>query len=58
MSQIFWKIKYNKSSNSQRIRAIWIKNELYDLKELDKEILEGSDFWLNDNLMDAGQKLI
>ena len=58
MTRIFWKIKSNESSNSQRIPAIWIKNELYELKELDKEILEGSDCWLNDNLMDAGQKLI
>ena len=58
MTRIFWKIKSNESSNSQRISALWIKNELYELKELDKEILEGSDCWLNDNLMDAGQKLI
>ena len=58
MTRIFWKMKSNESSNSQRIPAIWIKNELYELKESDKEILEGSDCWLNDNLMDAGQKLI
>ena len=58
MTRIFWKIKSNESSNSQRIPAIWIKNELYELKELDKEILEGSDWWLNDNLMNVGQKLI
>ena len=58
MTRIFWKIKSNESSNSQRIPAIWIKNKLYELKELDKKILEGSDCWLNDNLMDADQKLI
>ena len=58
MTRIFWKIKSNESSNSQRIPAIWIKNELYELKELDKEILEGSDCCLNDNLMGAGQRLI
>ena len=58
MIGIFWKIKPNESSNSQRIPATWIKNELYELKELDKEIFEGSDCWLNDNLMDAGEKLI
>ena len=46
MIGIFWKIKSNESSNSQRIPAIWIKNELYELKELDKEIFEGSDCWL------------
>ena len=58
MTRIFWEIKSNESSNSQRIPAIWIKNELYVLKESDKEILEGSNCWLNDNVMDAGQKLI
>ena len=58
MTRIFWKIKSNESSNSQRIPVIWIKNELYELKESHKEILEVSDCWLNDNLMDAGQKLI
>ena len=58
MTWIFWKIKSNEPSNSQRIPAIWIKNELYKLKELDKEILEGSDCWLNNNLMNASQKLI
>ena len=58
MTRIFWKIKSNESSNSQRIPAIWIKNELYELKESDKEILEGSDCCLNYNLMDAGQKVI
>ena len=58
MTRLFWKIKSNESPNCQRIPAIWIKNELYELKESDKEILEGSDCWLNDNLMDAGQKLI
>ena len=58
MTRLFWKIKSNESSHSQRIPAIWIKNELEELKKWDKEILEGSDCWLNDNLMDTGQKLI
>ena len=58
MTWIFRKIKSNKSYISQRIPAICIKNELYELKEPDKKILEGSHCWLNDNLMDAGQKLI
>ena len=58
MTRIFWEIKSNESSNSQRIPAIWIKNELYELKESDKEILEGSNCRLNDNVMIAGQKLI
>ena len=58
MTCIFWKTKSNESSNSQRIPAIWTKNELYELKESNKEILEGSDCWLNDNLMVSGQKLI
>ena len=58
MTRIFWKIKSNESANSQRIPAIWVKNELYELKESDKGILEGSDCWLNDNLMDTGQQMI
>ena len=58
MTRIFWKIKPNESYNCQRIPSIWVKNELYELKEFDKEILEVSDCWLNHNLMDAGQKLI
>ena len=39
MTRIFCKMKSNESSNSQKISAIFIKNELYELKELDKEIL-------------------
>ena len=35
-----------------------LKNELYQLAEADREILERKDGWLNDNLMDAGQQLI
>ena len=59
MTGIFWKINSNQLSHSQRTPAIWIRNELYESKESDKEILEGSNCWLNDNLMDAkGQKLI
>ena len=58
MTRIFWKTKSNESSNSERIPVTWINNELYELKESDKEILEGSDCWLNNNLIDAGQKLI
>ena len=42
MTRIFWKIKSNESSNSQRIPAIWIKNELYELKELDKKTLKAA----------------
>ena len=58
MTRIFWKIKSNESSNSQRIPATQIKNELYELKESEKEILEGSNCWLNDNLINAAQKLV
>ena len=58
MTRLFWKIKSNESSHSQRIPAIWIKNELEELKKWDKEILEGSDCWLNDNLMDPSQKVV
>ena len=59
MTGISCKIKSNESPNSQRIPTIWMNKELYKLKESDKkEILEGSDCWLNNNLMDEGQKLI
>ena len=39
MTRIFWKIKSNESSNSQRIPAIWIRNKLYEFKELYKNRL-------------------
>ena len=35
-----------------------LKNELYQLAEADREILERKGGWLNDDLMDAGQQLI
>ena len=58
MTWILWKIKFKESPNFLRIPEIWIKNELYKFKESNREILEGSDCWLNDNIIDAGKKLI
>ena len=37
---------------------MWLKNELYEVTEADREILESKDGWLNDNFMGAGQQLI
>ena len=44
--------------NHPQVTFLWLKNELYELTEADREILESKDSWLNNKLMDAGQKLI
>ena len=41
-----------------QVTSSWLKNELYELTEADKKILESKDGWLNDSLMDVGQQLI
>ena len=46
------------NQSSSQVTSSWLKNELYELTEADREILESKDGWLNDNLMDAGQQLI
>ena len=48
IERIFWK----------NPKALWLKNDLYHLTWSDREVLESSDGLLNDQLMDAGQKLI
>ena len=45
-------------STEKASSAIWLKNEMYELKELDGDILSSASSLLNNNLTDAGQKLI
>ena len=55
---IFWKTKVcQPNQSSSRVTSSWLKNELYELTEADRKILESKDGWLNDNCMDAGQQL-
>ena len=59
--RILWKGKscpQNESPPQVESPTIWLKNNLYELTEAEKEVLETSDAWLNDNLMDARKKLI
>ena len=46
------------NQSSSQVTSSWLKNDLYDLTDAHREILESKDGWLNDNLMDAGQQLI
>ena len=46
------------NQSSWQVTSSWLKNELYELTEAGREILESKDGWLNDNLMDAGRQLI
>ena len=51
-----WKMNvYQPNQSSSQGTSSWFKNELYELTEADREILESKDGWLNDNLMDARQ---
>ena len=36
----------------------WLHNRIYILTQKDKEVLLSKDDWLNDQLMDAAQKVI
>ena len=59
IDRIFWKTKVcQPNQSSSQVTSSWLKNELYETTEADREILESKDGWLNDNLMDAGQQLI
>ena len=46
------------NQSSSQVTSSWLNNELYELTEADREILENKDGWMNDNLMDKGQQLI
>ena len=59
IDRIFWKTKVcQPNQSSSQVTSSWLKNELYELTEADRKILESKDGWLNNNLMDAGQQLI
>ena len=49
---------YQPNQSSSQVTSSWLKNELYELTDAHREILESKDGWLNDNLMDAVQQLI
>ena len=46
------------NQSSLQVTPSWLKNELYELTEADREILESKYGWLNDNPMDIRQQLI
>ena len=46
------------NQSSSQGTSSWLKNELYEFTDVDREILENKDGWLNDNVMDAGQQFI
>ena len=46
------------NQSSSQVTSSWLKNELYELTDADREILESKDGCLNDSLMDPGQQLI
>ena len=46
------------NQSSSQVTSSWVKNELYELTEADREILESKDSLLSKNVMDAGQQLI
>ena len=48
MERVFWK-------NSH---TWWVKNDQYNLTKEEKDIVLEDRSWLNDNLMDAAQKLL
>ena len=46
------------NQSSSQVKSSWLKNEVYELTETDREILKSKNGWLNDNLMNEGQQLI
>ena len=51
----------NRNDNTASIskgKEFWIRNDLYNLKKQDTDILHSQSAWLNDHIMDAAQKLI
>ena len=60
IKKFYWKKANNTVTNVDNVSLskTWIKNDHYHLKEEDKDILQKKDEWLNDNLIDAAQKLI
>ena len=59
IDKIFWRRKSNAASSEPLLKSNeWLHNRLYILSHEDKNILLSKDEWLNDNLLDAAQKLI
>ena len=59
IDRVFWRRSFPKTSQLPETESNeWLRNRLYILKQKDKDILISKDSWLNDNLMDAAQKLI
>ena len=52
------KRKRQPNQSSSQVVPLWLKNELYEVTEADRVILGSKDGWLNDDFMDAVQKLI
>ena len=46
------------NQSSLQVTSSWLENELYELTEVDRKILESKDGLLNNNLMDAGKQLV
>ena len=59
IDRIFWKKKSNATISEPQLKSNeWLHSRLYILSHEDKNILLSKDEWLNDNLLDAAQKLI
>ena len=59
IDKIFWRRKSNAASSEPPLKSNeWLHNRLYILSYEDRNILLSKDEWLNDNLLDAAQKLI
>ena len=64
IDRIFWKEKKKVNTIQESDMVIdahpdeWLHNRMYILTQKDKEVLLSKDEWLNDQLMDAVQKLI
>ena len=64
IDRVFWKEKIRVNTIQESDMVIdanldeWLHNRMYILTQKDKEVLLSKDEWLNDQLMDAAQKLI
>ena len=59
IDRVFWRKSFLKTSQLPETETNeWLRNRLYILKQKDKDILISKDSWMNDNIMDAAQKLI
>ena len=67
IDRVYWKSSINKAflvvdddkeNWMPELDDFWMKYDLYNFKIEDKRILQSTDGWLNDRIMDAAQKLI